>query len=275
MTVGVDQQNDLVRAAYDHIAGDYDRQVRGDTWMRRILWQRYLATFDPGEHVLDVSCGTGLDALFLARSGMRVTAIDISPKMIERLHANAREQGMSFNIDARVMDASDLSSLPGHCFAGIVSAFAGLNTLTDLHDFARDASRVLAPNGRMILHLLNRFSLWEWLTLGLHGDWNAAKTLSHASERYFTIGGISVRHRLYTPLDAYGQYFSSSFTLRAAYSVGSLRPPHTLRAVPPHMVRLLGALELTLARRRPLLNLGRFFVLELVKRPADDDGNER
>jgi ubiquinone/menaquinone biosynthesis C-methylase UbiE len=56
-----------VTAAYDAIAAGYDEQVRGDDWMRRKLHASFVRAFRPGERVLDVGCGTGIDALFLAR----------------------------------------------------------------------------------------------------------------------------------------------------------------------------------------------------------------
>ena len=57
--------------AYTRIADDYDRLAEGDAWMREFLWERYLHLFAPGQHVLDIGCGTGTDALFLATCGMR------------------------------------------------------------------------------------------------------------------------------------------------------------------------------------------------------------
>ena len=45
--------------------------------------------FPPGARILEINCGTGNDAVFLARSGMHVTATDISPMMIEETKRKA------------------------------------------------------------------------------------------------------------------------------------------------------------------------------------------
>lgn len=51
---------------------------------------------------LDLACGPGRNALYLAERGWRVTAVDGSPVAIEILRARAREKGL--DIDTRVAD---------------------------------------------------------------------------------------------------------------------------------------------------------------------------
>lgn len=254
-----------IAAAYDAIAADYDRQVQGDAWMRRVLWQRYGDVFRPGEHILDVSCGTGTDAIFLARSGMRVTGVDASPAMIAQLRSKVVAAGLADQVEAWVMDAARLSELPAASFDGIISAFAGLNTISDLSAFAADAARVLRPGGRMILHLLNRFSLWEWLGLLGSGRRRELLHLGRDRERTFTIGGHPLCHYLYSPDEAFEQFFAPEFHLRRQYALGCLRPPPTV-TIPRPVSSILGKIEAVGGARRPLVNWGRFFVLELEKR---------
>lgn len=55
----------------------------------------------PGK-ALDLACGTGRNALWLAREGWRVTAVDGSPRAIEMVQKNAAEQEIA--IDARMAD---------------------------------------------------------------------------------------------------------------------------------------------------------------------------
>jgi SAM-dependent methyltransferase len=61
----------------------------------------------PGQSVLDVGAGCGGAALELAGQGLRVTAIDASSRMIERLRTRAAERLLS--IDARAMDGEALT----------------------------------------------------------------------------------------------------------------------------------------------------------------------
>ena len=59
--------------------------------------------------VLDVGCGTGENALELARRGLQVTGIDIADRAIERARATAAERGL--DAEFLVLDAFQLADL--------------------------------------------------------------------------------------------------------------------------------------------------------------------
>jgi SAM-dependent methyltransferase len=44
----------------------------------------------PGQHVLDVACGTGVVSVTAARLGARVSGLDLTPELLERARENAR-----------------------------------------------------------------------------------------------------------------------------------------------------------------------------------------
>ncbi|MDX1664072.1 MAG: class I SAM-dependent methyltransferase [Candidatus Promineifilaceae bacterium] len=251
--------------AYDAIAADYDRQVAGDAWVRRQLRQHYLRIFTPGARILDVGCGTGLETLFLARQGMVVTGLDVSPGMLAHLRTKAGARGLSAQITLVEGGTMRLADCPRATFDGIISTFAVLNTVADLHPFAANAAGLLRPEGRLIIHLLNRFSVWEWIRALRHGP-VAPSRFSH-SQRTFIVGGEPLLHHLYTADEAYRRFFAPHFVLCERYGMGVLRPPPTLRFASGSGVALVGRLERWLRRYRPFCNWGRFFVLDLQKRP--------
>ncbi|WP_243787714.1 class I SAM-dependent methyltransferase [Saccharopolyspora gloriosae] len=53
-----------------------------------------VADLPPGR-VLDLGCGEGGDALWFAERGWQVTAVDLSPVVLERARARATERGLS------------------------------------------------------------------------------------------------------------------------------------------------------------------------------------
>src|SRR5260370_7037899 len=121
----------------------------------------------------------------------------------------------------------------------------------------------------LVLHLLNRWSLWEWLGLVRTGRVRAALRLGRNPVRNFMIGGRAVPHYLYQPSAAYARFFQSRFALRRAYGIGILRPPHTAQRIPSVIVEGLGRLERPLRGLPPFRAWVRSFLLRLEPpRPA-------
>ena len=63
------------------------------------------AQLPPGARVLDLGCGEGRNALFLAECGFQVTAVDISATGIAKLNALARERGLDIHSEVADMRA--------------------------------------------------------------------------------------------------------------------------------------------------------------------------
>jgi phosphatidylethanolamine/phosphatidyl-N-methylethanolamine N-methyltransferase len=99
-----------------------------------------------GERVLIDGCGTGLDLELLPREAA-VTAIDITPAMVER--TRARATALDMNVDARVMDASRLE-LPDESFDTVVLHLI-LAVVPDPAGTAREAARVVRRGGRVAI----------------------------------------------------------------------------------------------------------------------------
>jgi ubiquinone/menaquinone biosynthesis C-methylase UbiE len=257
-----------VERAYDAIAAVYDSQLHGDDWMRRRLHANYAAAFQPGMRVLDIGCGTGIDAEFLARRGVCVVGIDTSSAMLAQLRGRILGTELETRVETHELRIEQLDRLGEQQFDGIISAFASLSTVPNLTPFASDAARLVRPSGRLILHMLNRFSLWEFLGYVARRDWLAARNVGRQPRRVFTIGGQPVQHSLFYSRDVYRQYFTAAFALRRRYGLGAMRPPHTVRRLPAGLVNGLERLDLALGEWPLVRDAGRFFVLDLERRPV-------
>lgn len=133
--------------AWTELAGAYDEFV---TPANSALGERVIRRLgiDPEMRVLDVAAGSGALSLPAARTGAAVLATDISPAMVERLEARAREAGLS-NLEARVMDGQALA-LEDDTFDVAGSQF-GVMLFPDLPQGLSELARVTRPGGRVVL----------------------------------------------------------------------------------------------------------------------------
>ncbi|MBK9181327.1 MAG: class I SAM-dependent methyltransferase [Acidimicrobiales bacterium] len=105
-------------------------------------YREILAAVPPGATVLECGCGIGSMAFELARRGVRVIAIDLSPVAVGQVRARATEEGL--HIDARVMDAEALS-LPSGTLDVVIGS--GILHHLDLRSAFGEVARVLRPTG--------------------------------------------------------------------------------------------------------------------------------
>jgi len=153
-------------------AGVLARLAAGSAARRqRRVWSRRVATWDhhtpgglekvssavlaaasprPGDQVVDLGCGTGQLSLPLAGGGARVLAVDVSPAMIARLEANARDRSLA-GVEAIAVPIENLS-LPAGRFDLVVTSYA-LHHLRDRdkHRVVSAAYRWLRPGGTLIV----------------------------------------------------------------------------------------------------------------------------
>jgi ubiquinone/menaquinone biosynthesis C-methylase UbiE len=129
------------RVRYTAYAPFYDLVARRLARGRRRAIE--LTAVQPGERVLIVGCGTGLDLELLPRDA-QVTAIDLTPAMVEKTAARAKALGMS--VDARVMDAARLTF--AEASFDVVMLHLVLAVVPDPCATAKEAARVLRKGGR-------------------------------------------------------------------------------------------------------------------------------
>ena len=147
---------------FDELAGDYHNLVAPGGGLEALL--RGLAWCIKSKNVIDVGCGEGDLSLLLARSCEKVTAIDISPKMLEHVQAQAKIQNLS-NITASI---GDVDQLPvNDLSADLVFMSQVLHHSAQPSLALQELSRVLAPNGRfIIIDMLKHDQEWMREKLG-------------------------------------------------------------------------------------------------------------
>jgi len=138
-------QTESVRRHYDRSAGSYDQII---SWAEKALFgdgREWVCSRARGE-VLEVAVGTGRNLRFYPED-VRLTGIELSPKMLDIARRRARELGREAGL--RVGDAQNLP-FPDASFDTVVATLA-LCTIPDDRRAVAEAARVLRPGGRLLL----------------------------------------------------------------------------------------------------------------------------
>jgi ubiquinone/menaquinone biosynthesis C-methylase UbiE len=230
--------------AFDSLAPAYDdlftRSMIGRA-QRGAVWEMISDIFEPGAHILELNCGTGEDALFLARHDMSVVACDGSEGMIRTAHKRMQDEDPDAPIQFKLLPTEHLSQLnPSTFFDGALSNFSGLNCVSNLNQTARDLASLVTPRAPVLICLSTRFCLAETLWFLSQGKFREAfrrtSGIAHA-----TVRGYKVKVH-YPTLRAVKQAFSPWFRLRSCTGIGVAVPPSYLEPLMRKYPRLLGLL---------------------------------
>jgi SAM-dependent methyltransferase len=231
------------RDAFDSVAADYDGP-RGNNAliqdMRAEMWRWLERTMPPAGQLLDLGCGTGIDAVHLAKLGHRVTAIDWSPRMVERTEERAQRAGLE--LATLAIGAHELERLPGQgTFDGIYSNLGPLNCVPDLSEVAEGCARLVRRGGTLVFTVIGRLCPWEILHFGVRGRWSRIGV--RFARRVVPVG--MNRHRIwtryYTPREFYAA-FTRDFFLEHHRGVCVLVPPPYLTTMHEKHPRLFARL---------------------------------
>jgi ubiquinone/menaquinone biosynthesis C-methylase UbiE/DNA-binding transcriptional ArsR family regulator len=135
------------RSFFDSVGPEWDALRK--VWSDDLLRARALACLiPPGLRVADIGTGTGVLALEMARAGLRVVAVDHSPRMLDAARAKL-QRDPDLDVDLRLGDASSLPIADGEVDAAF--AHMVLQYLASPAEALREMARVVAPGGSVIV----------------------------------------------------------------------------------------------------------------------------
>jgi SAM-dependent methyltransferase len=230
---------------WDTAAETYEQDFTGTLVgeaRRRSVWIELVRHFKPGQRVLEINCGTGIDALFLARRGVHVHACDLSPRMIQMAQERASSERLACPPTFNVVPTEHLASLTSMVpFDGAFSNFSGLNCVDDLASVGKNLGRLLIPGSPLLLCMMGRFVPLEILWFLAHGvPRKAFRRLAPPRDVDPGNAGLTIRRPSVTEIC---RSMSPAFKLLDRKGIGIVIPPsYAEHAVVP-FPRLLTCLE--------------------------------
>lgn len=166
--------------AFDAAAPTYDADYGPANLIMSIFRARSLAVLDavlPSQGLLlELGCGTGVEAVALARGApaRRIVATDLSARMLAQAQQRAAAEGVAAQLAFRCMAAGEAGALreafgPA-AFAGAYSSFGALNCEPDLRRVAAGLAPLLSGGAPFVVSVINRYCLWEIAWHLAHGD---------------------------------------------------------------------------------------------------------
>jgi ubiquinone/menaquinone biosynthesis C-methylase UbiE len=269
----------LPQAYWNDAAEKYDQAFAGTLvgkmW-RDAVWQELDAGFEPGSRVLELNCGTGIDAIHLAHRGVSVLGCDISSRMIELARQNAAGQDLRPCPDFRVLPTEQLSTLGSELiFDGAFSNFSGLNCVQDLAEVRRNLARLLKPGARVFICMLGTFAVWEKLRAIAKRDWKNVVRTFQASDSASAQSGVKVR---YLSSRKIADSFAPEFKLRKWKGIGITVPPSNLEHWAgrfPAITRSLSRVDRLIGGLPLVRNFGGCILLEFERTARLEESNGR
>jgi SAM-dependent methyltransferase len=258
--------------AFDRLADSYDelftRTAIGRA-QRAQVWTQVLATFHRGERILELNCGTGEDARFLAQHGVSVLACDASAAMLEVAASYSVLAERAASIEYRQLANEKLFRLsPKVPFDGAFSNFSGLNCVTDLQPVARNLAALVRPGGRVLICMWSRICLTEILWFLARGKVTRAfRRLPGKATARLGDAAITVS---YPTISRLRKAFAPWFRLETRRAVGLFVPPSYVEAWARKNTNALSQLEKLdrMFAAWPLLrDIGDHVLLEFVRCP--------
>lgn len=237
---------ELEHSPFDPMAENYDeaftRSPVGQA-QRAAVWRELEKAFHPGDQVLDVGCGTGVDACFLAERGVSVLGLDSSREMVRVAGERVRECSSRFrnaSVELHTWSADCIAAIQPHReFDGAFSNFGVVNCLDDLRAFALALAGRLRPNAKVLLCFMGPCCLWETAWFVAHGSASrATRRWSRAGSTVKFSGSAEFRVR-YPRIEFLASTFGPEFRLRGIKGIGICVPPSYAGVMASRFPRLM------------------------------------
>lgn len=127
-----------------------------------ITW-RYLDNYLPSKgNILEIGCGAGTITIGLAKRGYKITAIDLSTRMVELCKKRISDEGLEQNVQFYVKDARKLYGIGADLFDAILmmGPLYHLVYKEDREIALKEAFNQLKRGGLIFSSFISRYGIW-------------------------------------------------------------------------------------------------------------------
>jgi len=249
---------------YDAFAEEHPNQTR----MRAKVYAHIQRLVPPGSRILELNCGTGTDAVELARRGYHIHATDIAEGMLERLQDKVKQNDLGDQITFQQCSFTDLDQIPNAPFDVVFSDLGGLNCIPDLSPVITQLPNVLRSNGLVIWVLMPPVCLWEMAEIFRGHPRLAFRRFARDGTRAH-LEGLHFTVHYFTPKKILS-WFGDDYDCLAIEGLSVITPTAESKNFAkryPRLYRTLSWLDDRLAPRTPWRGWGDFFIITLRYRP--------
>jgi len=235
--------------------------------------------------VLEISCGTGVDAVHLATKHVHVLATDYSPGMLRKARQKCSstpsipQDCLPTFKELNLRDSHyDIALEPTHKFAGAYCNFGGLNNVSpeDIQHLAHELSELVHPGGKVVLVVMGRFCLFETLYYLLKGNFKRVLRRLRSTQK----GGVSARvapktnkqQVYFYSISFLEETFNSTnaFVTIKKKAIGLTLPPSlwsrsSSKRINPSLLEFLSLVDSLLSEHWLFRNLGDHFLIEFER----------
>ncbi len=250
-------------AAFDKVAYQYDvafTHTHIGVAQRNSVWAYLDEVFEEDFknnslyiNILEITCGTGEDAIWLAKKGFNIVATDISPQMIqiaEQKFAQINKEN-KLNIKFQSIDFKDINenivkNKTNNKFDLVFSNFGGLNCASQenlLKWLNNDLITILKPKGRFIGVIMPKFCLWESLYFLCKFSPKKAFRRWTSAPQMANLDNLSSISTWYHQPEMLQQNLKENFDFIALKGVGLVLPPSYLNSFFKNKIKLLNFLS--------------------------------
>lgn len=256
---------------FDAVAAVYDAEATDpliNRWLRDRVWSGLERLYPAGSRVLEIGCGTGEDAVWLAKHGVNVSASDVSAEMLAQARGKAEREAVTDRISFQLLDLAQAKqwNLPADAFDGAYSNFGALNCVAQWRDLGAALAAAVRPGGKIGFAVMPPFCAWESLWHAAHGDLRTA-TRRWQGESVARIEGVSFPVYYPTP-QRLARELGSVFRVERVVGLGVFLPPSDIQPVVakrPRFAKFLLRLERLTAALPLFKRIGDHYWIELKR----------